>query len=113
MDQTLDLVFADADAAHREHLLAESLSQHEALGEFYEGARDAVDSFIEAAIGLELPLPEDREPNMLTRLERSYIELIEGRDVACAGDPTLENLYDGVTSVYVKAIYKLRRFTKP
>lgn len=113
MDQTLDLVFADADAAHREHLLAESLSQHEALGEFYEGARDAVDAFVEAAIALDLPLPEDRDTDMLARLEASYVELMEGRDAACGGDATLENLYDELTSVYLKGIYKLKRFTQP
>jgi len=113
MDEILDLVFDDADAAHREHLLAESLSQHEALGEFYEGAREAVDSFIEAAIALELPLPEDREASMLKRLEASYVSLVDGRERACQGDATLENLHDELAAVYLKAIYKLRRFTKP
>jgi len=113
MDEILDLVFDDADQAHREHLLAESLSQHEALGEFYEAAREKVDSFIEAAIALELPLPEDREPDMLKRLEASYISLAEGRDGVCHGDATLQNLHDELAAVYLKAIYKLRRFTKP
>lgn len=113
MDEIIDLVFADADEAHREHLLAESLSQHEALGEFYAGARVAVDAFVEAAIALDLPLPEDREPDMLKRLEGSYVQLMEGRDAACAGDATLENLHDELAAVYLATIYKLKRFKKP
>jgi len=113
MDEIIDLVFGDATEAHREHLLAESLSQHEALGEFYASAREAVDAFTEAAIGLDLPPPEDREPDMLARLEASYVQLVDGRDGACQGNPTLENLHDGITHAYAKAIYKLKRFTKP
>jgi len=113
MDEILDTVFGDADLAHRAHLLAESLSQHEALGEFYANARVAVDDFTEVAIGLELPLPEDRGPDMVARLEASYVQLVDGRDAACHGNATLENLHDSITQVYAKAIYKLRRFTKP
>lgn len=109
MDEILDLVFGDADMAHREHLLSESFAQHEALGEFYDGARVAVDAFVEAAIALDLPLPEDREKNILARLEQSYVQLVEGRDGTCAGDATLENLHDELAAVYLKAIYRLKR----
>jgi hypothetical protein len=109
MDEIIDLVFGDADEAHREHLLTESYAQHEALGEFYDGARGALDSFVEAAIALDLPLPEDREPDMLTRLEASYVTLAEGRDAACGGDATLQNLHDELAAVYLRAIYKLKR----
>ena len=34
---------------------------------------------------------------------------LDGRDVACQGNPTLENLHDGITHAYAKAIYKLKR----
>ncbi len=109
MDDLLDLVFDDITQSHREHLLSESYAQHEALGEFYADARDALDSFVEAAIALDLPLPEDREPDMLARLEASYVTLAEGREAACGGDATLENLHDELAAVYLKAIYKLKR----
>jgi hypothetical protein len=109
MDEIIDLVFGDADEAHREHLLSESFAQHEALGEFYEDVRGALDAFVEAAIALDLPLPEDREPDMLARLEASYVQLRDGREAACGGDATLENLHDELAAVYLKAIYKLKR----
>ena len=109
MDEILDLVFSDADRAHREHLLSETLSQHEALGEFYEDARDAVDAFVEAAIALDLPLPADRDADILGALEASYVSLTDARERACQGDATLENLFDEVGAVYLKAIFKLKR----
>jgi hypothetical protein len=109
MDEIIDLVFDDADSAHVEHLLSESYAQHEALGEFYSDVRGALDTFVEAAIALDLPLPEKREPDMLKRLEGSYVTLVEGRAVACDGNPTLENLHDELAAVYLRAIFKLKR----
>jgi Family of unknown function (DUF5856) len=109
MDEIIDLVFDDADQAHREHLLSESYAEHEALAEFYDGARGALDAFVEAAIALDLPLPEDREPSMLQRLEGSYVTLAEGREATCGGDATLQNLHDELAAVYLKAIYRLKR----
>lgn len=109
MDQLIDLVFDDADTAHREHLLSESFSQHEALGEFYDAVRTKLDSFVEAAIALDIPLPEHTEPDMLSRLEGSYVKLVESREASCQGDATLENLHDELAAVYLRAIFKLKR----
>lgn len=109
MQEIIDLVFDDADTAHVEHLLTQSYAQHEALGEFYENAREALDAFVEAAIALDLPLPEDRESNMLARLEETYVKLAENREATCGGDATLENLHDELAAVYLKAIYRLKR----
>lgn len=113
IQEILDTVFDDADLAHREHLLAESLSVHEALGEFYAGVRVAVDAFVESAIGLDVPPPEHPTDDIIARLEASYVTLIEGRDAACQDDPTLLNLHDEVTRNYTAVLYKLKRFTKP
>lgn len=104
-----DLVFKDADAAHKAHLYSQSYAEHMALGEFYEGARDAIDELTEAMIGLGDPVPPSPMANPAKALEECYVELMRMRNKTCNGDPTLENLYDGLTSVYVKAIYKLSR----
>jgi hypothetical protein len=112
MRSVIDLTFADADAAHRAHLATDSHSQHLALGEFYEAVREAADAFVEASIGLDLA-PPDANADMLAQLEESYVELIENRDEACMRNPVLENLHDEIGAVYLKAIYKLKRFIKP
>jgi Family of unknown function (DUF5856) len=113
MEDLVELTFGDADAAHRAHLTTRSLSQHEALGEFYDAVRSATDAFVEAAIGLDIPPPEGADADMLVRLEESYASLVEDRDTYCHRNTTLENLHDEIGAAYLKAIYKLKRFTQP
>lgn len=108
MNQLIDLVFDDADQAHKQHLATESFAEHDALGEFYDSVRSAVDVFVESAIGLDLPVPEASEP-ILTKLEDSYIALKDMRDSVCQQDTTLENLFDELTGCYTKVLFKLKR----
>lgn len=107
MDEIVDIVFGDADAAHRAHLATESFAQHMALSEFYSKVRDAFDAFAEASIGLDMPPPTAED--MVAKLEDSIIQLANVRDDACGGSPILENLFDEVTGVYASALYKLKR----
>lgn len=99
-----------ADSSHIAHLSSRSYAEHMALGEFYEGARAAVDAFIEAAIGDGLPVPGFDGGAILAQIEKQYEKLCEERDDTCQGCPVLENLHDELTGVYVKAVYKLKRF---
>lgn len=109
ISEITDLVFKDADAAHKAHLYSQSYAEHMALGEFYEGARDAIDELAEAMIGLGDVVPSSPMSAPAKELEKCYVELMKMRKGVCDGDPTLENLYDNLTAVYVKAIYKLSR----
>lgn len=111
MEDLIDLTFGDADAAHRTHLTTQSHAQHLALGDFYGDVRAATDAFVEAAIGLDLKLSQG--PDMLARLEDSYATLVEDRERQCMNNPTLENLHDEIAAVYLKAIYRLKRFVQP
>lgn len=107
--ELMDGVFKDADEAHAAHLATRSYAEHMALGEFYDGARGASDAIIEAMIGLGMPVPPAQEC-MCKYLEKKYIALADARDETCNEVPELENLYDELLWVYVKAIYKLKRF---
>ena len=109
MEQLIDVVFADADEAHRQHLATESFAEHEALGEFYDEVRGAVDAFVESAIGLDIPAPASPDTPVLNKLEESYIALKDMRDGLCQQDTTLENLFDNITACYTKALFKLKR----
>lgn len=109
MEQLLDLIFADADDAHRQHLATESFSEHDALGEFYGSVREAVDSFVEAATGLDVPAIMSPETPILNKLEDSYVSLKDMKDAVCQQDTTLENLFDGITHCYARALFKLKR----
>ena len=109
MDQLIDLIFDDADAAHRQHLATESFSEHEALGEFYADVRSSIDAFVEVGTGLDLPPAASPETPILNTLEDSYVSLKEMRDTVCQGDSTLENLFDNITGCYAKTLFKLKR----
>lgn len=111
IDALVKQVFKDADDAHREHLLTRSYAQHVALGDFYEGARGALDSIAEAYIALGMDLPSDPKGSPLKQLEDSYVELEGMKEEICKGIATLENLYDELTAVYLSAIYKLKRLS--
>jgi DNA-binding ferritin-like protein len=106
LDQLINLVFGDADAAHKQHLATETLQEHEALGEFYSSVRDAVDSTAEAIIAIgQVP---SGEPDMLARLQNSFRELESLRPV-CDDVKPIENLFDNIGAAYLKAIYKMTR----
>ena len=109
MEQLLDLVFGYADDAHKQHLASESFAEHMALGDFYDGVREAVDAFVEAGTGLDLPPIPASETPIIDKLENSYVALKDMRDGVCHQDTTLENLFDAITGCYATALYKLKR----
>jgi hypothetical protein len=111
LQQLVYQVFCDADDAHIDHLRTRSYAEHMALGEFYEAARAAVDDIIEAGIGLGLALPDKPDKGPLQQLTSAYKKLETLRPKVCGQDPTLLNLYDTLTHVYARAIYKLTRFS--
>lgn len=108
MDDLIDIVFANADSAHRQHLASESLSEHEALGEFYTAAREAADTFAEAAIGMDVP-PPSGSTDIVTELEGGLIDLTDMRERVCQDSPLLLNKFDELTAVYARALFKLKR----
>jgi len=105
------IVDGDASVAHKDHLVTTSYARHEALGAFYKDVRDAADAFIEASIAMGVDgFVADVSKSIEDRLENDYIALLEIRDEQCAGDKTLETLYDNIGAVYLKALYKLKQF---
>jgi hypothetical protein len=107
VNSVVDLVFADADAAHRQHLATQSYAEHMALGSFYSDVREAMDALAESLIALgQRPEPAPRA--ILDQLRDSFVQLGDLRSV-CDGVPAAENLFDNVTSTYLSAIYKLER----
>jgi hypothetical protein len=109
LERLVEQLIDDADTAHRQHLVTESYAEHVALGEFYAGVRSGMDSFVEAAIGVGQPVPELDEVSTLDSIEASYLELLDERDDTCAGNTTLEAIYDNVLAVYAAVLYKRKR----
>ena len=111
IEELIARVFADRDAAHVAHLKTRSYAQHMALGEFYEGVIGAADAAVEAYQGMfgqvgEVPLM-DRAPFSIEGL-RETADWLEVNRMEIAGESdAVANLVDGITAVYIKAIYKL------
>lgn len=107
MNELINVAFALADAAHRQHLASETLSEHAALGEFYADVRAAADTFAEAAMGMDVEPPGGA--NIVTELEGGLIDLVDMRDRVCQDNSILLNLFDELTGVYARALFKLKR----
>lgn len=111
MKDLLDLLFGNINAAHTQHLATTSLSEHEALGEFYTAARDRLDKFAETLIAMDvvdIDTLDAGAEKMLGVLRAGYVSL-QGMRGLCDGDATAENALDELGSVYMDAIFKLSR----
>jgi hypothetical protein len=105
--------FAVRTAAHLAHLQARTLSQHLALGSFYDDILGPVDDFCEVYQGLfdlikeypQIPVPTD-EP--LVFLVDFVDWLRKYRDACAQGETALENIIDETTAITARTIYKLR-----
>lgn len=106
--------FADRDMAHVEHFKTRSYAAHMALNEFYDGVVSSVDALVEAYIGcfgnLEDVPQADRAPYSIDALQETADWIEVNRDEIANESDAVANLVDGVTAVYLKAIYKLTHF---
>ena len=109
LDKLITRVFKVRNAAHSEHWTTSSFSQHEALGEFYEGIISAVDKYVEAHQGTfgQMKKAPDGVPDIAELLRDEMLRLIENRSKIAKDIPALENLLDEMAAVYMKALYKI------
>ena len=74
---------------------------------------DAIDKLVEAYQGAfsligNIPAPKVTERDVLKLLEADADWIEENHEAVCKGNRAVANLVDGVTEVYLTAIYKLR-----
>ena len=109
IEKLISRVFTIRNQAHAQHWSTKSFSEHEALGDFYEDVISSIDKLVEAQQGLfgvvkNIPnKPED----IVNELRSDIIWLSENRDKVTSGVPALQNIYDELTAVYLKTLYKL------
>ena len=115
IEQLISRVFYARNLAHFEHWRATgtgSYAKHQALGSFYDDIIDALDSLVEAYQGAfelvgNIPAPKSSS-DVLAVLEADAKWIEEHHEEICQGNRAVANLIDGVTGVYLSAIYKLR-----
>ena len=116
IEQLISRVFYARNLAHFAHWRAKgdgSYAKHKALGKFYDGVIDAIDSVVEAYQGAfdligAIPVPEEMEKDILKCLESDAEWIEKNHEKICKGNRAVGNLVDTVTGVYLSAIYKLR-----
>ncbi len=107
------------DRAHKQHLRSKgpgSLAEHMATGDFYDAIIPASDRLAESFIALydvDLDIPEisaDMDGGILELLvsQRQYIRDIRYKAVPREETP-LHNQIDEIETIYLDAIFKLRR----
>lgn len=102
------------------HWTTNSLSEHLALGEFYDAVLGPLDELVEAytaAFGkVDRKLPEneadeEEEKLILQRLKENVKWINSNRSKICKNVSALENIVDELSGVYLKAIYKLENLS--
>lgn len=109
LDKLIERVFKDRNAAHANHWTTKSFAEHEALGDFYEDVISAVDRYVEAHQGTfgQMEKAPGQLPDIAGHLRNELLWLTENRSKIAKDIPSLENLLDELTGVYMKTLYKL------
>ena len=109
LDKLIIRAFKARNAAHAEHWTTKSFAQHEALGEFYEDLVKSLDKYVEAYQGTfgQMKKSPEQVADTTAMLREEMIWLIEHRSEIAKSVPALENILDEMSSVYMKALYKL------
>ena len=116
VEELIARVFYARNVAHFEHWRSEGVggyARHQALGEFYDGVIDALDTLVEAYQGAfeligTVPAPKTKAEDILLILVEDADWIEKNHEKVCKGNRAVANLLDSVTGVYLKAIYKLR-----
>lgn len=107
----LSVLLEAPGCAHRLHLSAPTLAQHEGLGHLYENLPGAVDRLAEVFQGLEgrvdsFPDPaEDDEPDDGPEFIQGLLDFVRENRQAMGDEPALQALVDEVLAVIAKANY--------
>jgi hypothetical protein len=114
LEQLAARVFAARNITHRAHWAAKgagSYAEHIALGEFYDGVIDAIDSIIEVDQGMYGLIAdftvEDSKPTDMAKYLRDEGAWIEANRANFSKCSAVLNLIDGLSAIYLRTSYKL------
>ena len=109
VEELIEKIFAIRNAAHIAHWKTKSYSEHQALGEFYDGVIDSIDKYIEAhqgAFGI-VGKVEGEEKDVKQMIRDDILWINENRSKIARDVPALENILDELNGLHMKTLYKL------
>ena len=110
IEKAIQRIFDSRSAAHVAHWRTKSFAQHTALGEFYEVVTDKLDDFVETyqgGYGLIDAVKGVDDKDIVETLRKEFVWLTANREALCKGAKPLENIFDDLTALYLRTIYKL------
>lgn len=118
IDELICRVFLSRDMSHLQHWKTDSYAEHVALGDFYDGVIEKIDSIVELYQGLFTRVNHVEDEELEERLEGIYniVEhlkddvrfITENREKIANGVSAIENLLDDLVDFYGSTLYKLR-----
>lgn len=108
IEELIQRVFKERNAAHVAHWKTDNGEQHRALGAFYDEVVTKLDALVEARQGMfglvKTPAPKD----FVQQLEEEVLWIGKNRAKIAGDIPALENMVDDLTSTYLSTLYKLK-----
>ena len=116
IEELVSRVFAVRNAAHVAHWKSKTLSEHMALGSFYDEIIDTLDKLVEAYQGYfgligEVPSASPTQAAIIPYITVEAAWISKNRSTIAKSVPALENIVDELTGVYLITIYKLKIIT--
>lgn len=105
--ELIERMFAARNAAHLQHWKTKSYAEHKALGHYYEGVIDGLDTLVEAYQGAFGLVGVSETDNIIKMINDELLWLNEHREHIAKGVPALENILDDLTALHMKTLYKL------
>ena len=113
----ISIAFLSRDIAHKEHLKTKSYAQHVALGSFYDGIIDIVDSLAEmyqGRYGIISDVPTislKGGKNIADKLEMLMGMIEDERKAYAQNDTPIQNKIDELVGLYLTTLYKLKNLS--
>lgn len=113
IEELISRVSVAQEVARRQHFMTKGYAEHQALGQFYERVGEALDTLVEAYIGLYGDITsydvETKPVKSVLGFLQEDLDWIEvNRAELCQGSDTIGNLVDGLAEVYAKTCFLLR-----
>lgn len=113
IEELVGRVFATRNAVHLAHFKTKSFAQHVALGEFYDGLVDKIDSIVEmyqGECGLigEVDIPTVQTDRIMQHISGEADWIAEHRDDIAEEVDAIKNVIDELVGLYLKTHYKLK-----
>lgn len=112
IEELVSHVFALRNATHLAHWASRSFSEHKALGKFYDGLIDKIDSIVEAYQGYYGLIGEIRpvnfpKTNITNKIRDELVWINANRSKIAKGNTMMENLIDDLMQLYSTTLYML------